>query len=701
MFPYPSGDIHMGHVRNYTIGDVIARQLTMRGIRCFTPSGGTPSACPPRTRRSRAHAPRRVDLRQHREAGDVVQADGLQSYDWDRTVVTCDEDYYRWGQWIFLKFWERGLVERKIESGQLVSELQDRARQRAGPRRRGLLALQEQRREAGTRAVVLQDHRVRPGAARRPRRASGLARAREDDAGELDRPFRGRRGRLRALRREGEPTDEKITVFTTRPDTLFGCTFFLLAPEHPLVHEFVHGTEYAGPCARGRRAAARRPPSSGRWGSARRGAFTGRYVVNPVNGEKVPVWVADYVLMEYGTGAVMAVPCGDQRDFEFARKYGCRSRRSCCRGRPRARDPAHHASERVIDDVTWECAYDGPGIMVQSGPFTGMPTGKGGTGVAAVTRWLEDNGTGAFSINFRLRDWLISRQRYWGNPIPAIHCPVCGLVPVPESDLPVRLPRDVDITKGETLADHPEFYETTCPSAAGPPGARPTRWTRSPARPGTTCATAMRATMRPSGTDKAKYWMPVDQYIGGIEHAILHLLYSRFFTKVFRDLGLVDFGEPFTNLLTQGMVRKDGEVMSKSKGNVVAPEEMIAEYGADTLRAYILFMAPPDKDLEWSFDGLDGMFRWLGACLAPRDRDGRGDPGGRAASPPCRAAAAKTLHREMHRVIGKVTDDIARFSLNTSIAAMMELTNAAYDYRKAVPTASRDGACSCARSPRT
>jgi len=328
--------------------------------------------------------------------------------------------------------------------------------------------------------------------------------------------------------------------------------------------------------------------------------------------------------------------------------------------------------------------------MVQSGEFTGLRTGKGGEGVRAVTEWLEARGQGHASINFRLRDWLISRQRYWGNPIPAVHCPSCGLVPVPEDQLPVVLPMDIDVTKGETLADHPEFYETTCPGCGG--AARRETDTMDTF----TCSswyflryTDARNDGSPFARENADYWMPVDQYIGGIEHAILHLLYSRFFTKVLRDVGLLGFDEPFTNLLTQGMVKKDGETMSKSKGNVVAPEEMIGKYGADTLRAYILFMAPPDKDLEWSYEGVEGMYRWLSRVwrlVSESIREVETGCGVAAAGD----SASKTLHREMHRVTGKVTDDIERFQFNTAIAAMMELTNAAYDYRNAVAQGSRD-----------
>ena len=319
-----------------------------------------------------------------------------------------------------------------------------------------------------------------------------------------------------------------------------------------------------------------------------------------------------------------------------------------------------------------------------------MAGGKDSEGMHAVAAWLAERGQGDETINFRLRDWLISRQRYWGNPIPAVHCPSCGLVPVPIEDLPVVLPMDIDITKGETLADHPEFYETTCPTCGG--AAKRETDTMDTF----TCSswyylryTDARNDAEPFSADNANYWMPVDQYIGGIEHAILHLLYSRFFTKVLQDMGMIDFPEPFTNLLTQGMVKLDGATMSKSKGNVVAPEDMIAKYGCDTLRAYILFMAPPDKDLEWSFEGLDGMFRFLARVsrfVADAAEEAATGNGVAASGDP----ASKTLHREMHRAIGKVTDDVARFQFNTAISGLMELTNAAYDYRRALPEGQRD-----------
>jgi leucyl-tRNA synthetase len=480
-------------------------------------------------------------------------------------------------------------------------------------------------------------------------------------------------------------------VFTTRPDTLFGCSFFLLAPEHPLIGELVVGTEYEEN-VRGIVDMAAKETSVERSSSDRtkRGAFTGRYVVNPVNGEKVPVWVADYVLLEYGTGAVMAVPSGDQRDFDFARFYGLPIPPVVLAKDDPLLGELAGVRERVRADVPWANAFDAEGVLVQSGEFTGMRGGKKSEAMHAVTAWLAERGLGRETVNFRLRDWLISRQRYWGNPIPAIHCPACGLVPVPEDQLPVMLPMNVDITKGETLADHPEFYETTCPRCGGA-GRRETDTMDT-----FTCSSWYYLRYCDAGNDgapfdpaKVGYWMPVDQYIGGIEHAILHLLYSRFYTKVLRDVGLCDFDEPFTNLLTQGMVKLDGATMSKSKGNVVAPEDMIARYGADALRAYILFMAPPDKDLDWSYDGLEGMWRFLNRAWRLVD-----EISGMPAAVEATAgyeAAAKALRHATAAAIAKCGSDVERFQLNTAISALMEYVNAVYDYRRDVPAGSQDG----------
>ncbi len=690
MFPYPSGDIHMGHVRNYTIGDVIARQASMAGFEVLHPIGWDAFGLPAENAaiKSDSHPATWTYANIEKQMASFKRM-GF-SYDWDRTVKSCDVDYYRWGQWIFLKMWERGLVERKsspvnwcpdcatvLANEQVVGDSQC-WRCKSVVEKRELEQWYFKITDYAQR--LLDDLDELPGWPERVKsmQANWIGRS---EGAEVE---------FALCDEADKPTDERITVFTTRPDTLFGCTFFLLAPEHPLVARLVAGTQYADAVNEVVASAARETAVERQIGErTKHGAFTGRYVENPVDGRLVPIWVADYVLMDYGTGAVMAVPCGDQRDFEFARQYGLPIIPVVVPA-----EQVDAVSSAVLgavpQEVDWTEAYAGPGVMVNSGAFDGMAGGKDSEGMHAVAAWLAARGVGRESVNFRLRDWLISRQRYWGNPIPAIHCPACGLVPVPIEDLPVVLPMDIDITKGETLADHPEFYETTCPTCGG--AAKRETDTMDTF----TCSswyylryTDARNAEMPFSADNANYWMPVDQYIGGIEHAILHLLYSRFFTKVLQDMGMVDFPEPFTNLLTQGMVKLDGATMSKSKGNVVAPEDMIAKYGCDTLRAYILFMAPPDKDLEWSFEGLDGMFRFLARVSRFVDdvaEEAAAGSGVAASGDP----ASKKLHREMHRVIGKVTDDVARFQFNTAISGLMELTNAAYDYRREVADGQRD-----------
>jgi leucyl-tRNA synthetase len=691
MFPYPSGDIHMGHVRNYTIGDVIARHATMRGFNVLHPIGWDAFGLPAENAaiKSSSHPATWT------YANIATQAASFRrmgfSYDWDRTVRTCDPEFYRWGQWIFLKFWERGLVERKssavnwcpecktvLANEQVIGEgVCWRCKSVVEKREleQWFLKITEYAQE------LLDDLDTLTGWPERVKamQANWIGRS---EGAEVE---------FMLCDEAGEPTERRITVFTTRPDTLFGCTFFLLAPEHPLVDELTAGTEFES-SVREIVDYAAKETSVERSGSDRvkRGAFTGRYVMNPVNGEKVPVWVADYVLMEYGTGAVMAVPSGDQRDFDFARRYGLPIPPVVLSDDDPLLATLAGVQERVVADVPWENAFNADGVLVQSGGFTGMRGGKKSEAMHAVTAWLAERGMGRETVNFRLRDWLISRQRYWGNPIPAIHCPSCGLVPVPEADLPVVLPMDVDITKGETLADHPEFFETTCPKCGGP--ARRETDTMDTF----TCSSwyylrycDARNEAAPFDPAKAGYWMPADQYIGGIEHAILHLLYSRFYTKVLRDIGMCDFDEPFTNLLTQGMVKLDGATMSKSRGNVVAPEDMIARYGADALRAYILFMAPPDKDLDWSYDGLEGMWRFLNRVWRLVDEIAVETAGG------CGVAAASglaetALRRTVAASVSKCGDDIERFQFNTALSAIMEYVNGVYDYRNAVPAGSRD-----------
>jgi leucyl-tRNA synthetase len=692
MFPYPSGDIHMGHVRNYTIGDVVARASTMRGFNVLHPMGWDAFGLPAENAaiKSATHPAAWTYANIEKQTTSLKRM-GF-SYDWDRKVVSSDVDYYRWGQWTFLKFWERGLVERKsspvnwcpscrtvLANEQVIGDgVCWRCKSRVEKREleQWFFKITDYAQE------LLDDLEKLPGWPERVKamQANWIGRS------------EGAEVSFTLCDEDGKPTARRITVFTTRPDTLFGCTFFLLAPEHPLVHELVHGTEYA-PAVLEVVAAAERETSVERSMGDREwhGAPTGRFVVNPVNGEKVPVWVSDYVLMEYGTGAVMAVPSGDQRDFEFARKHALPIPPVVVATDDPLASELAGVRERVRTDVEWANAYDGPGVMVQSGEFSGLPGGKASEGMRAVTAWLAERDQGRPAINFRLRDWLISRQRYWGNPIPAVHCPICGLVPVPEDRLPVVLPDNVDITAGETLADHPEFFMTDCPTCGGP--ARRETDTMDTF----TCSSWYYLRFCDARNDdaiwdaaKTDYWMPVDQYIGGIEHAILHLLYSRFFTKVYRDMGLISFDEPFTNLLTQGMVKLDGATMSKSRGNVVAPEDMIAKYGADALRAYILFMAPPDKDLDWSYDGLEGMFRFLTRAWR-LVAEIAGEPAGAdGAAPSAGGPAEGELRRWVHASIAKCGDDIDRFQFNTALSAIMELVNAANDYRRDVPAGSRD-----------
>ena len=694
MFPYPSGDIHMGHVRNYTIGDVIARYSKMRGFDVLHPMGWDAFGLPAENAAIKHHShPAKWTYANIETQKASFKRMGL-SYDWDRTVVACDPEYYRWGQWIFLQFWKRGLVERRespvnwcpncktVLANEQVTE-GECWRCHGAVEKRDLT--QWYFKITDYAQELLDDLDQLDGWPERVKQMQSNWIGRSEGA-EVD---------FELLPAEGKDDGQTITVFTTRPDTLFGCSFFLLAPESKLVPELVAGTEYEAEVMALVEAASKVSAVERAQGDREKhGAFTGRYVVNPVNGEKVPVWVADYIVADYGTGAVMAVPCGDQRDFEFARKYDLPII-PIILGEDDALYPQlKDEQNRVVTTVDWEKSYEAEGKLVQSGKYTGMVGGKHSPAVDAIIGDLEAAGKGKKSVQFRLRDWLISRQRYWGNPIPAIYCDKCGLVPVPEEDLPVPLPKDIDLSAGETLATHEEFAKCTCPKCGGP--ARRETDTMDTF----TCSswyylryTDPHNTELPFAPEKANRWMPVDQYIGGIEHAILHLLYSRFFTKVLRDMGMVDFDEPFKNLLCQGMVLDEhGDVMSKSKGNVISPEDMIAGYGADAVRAYILFMAPPDKELQWNEDGLAGMYKFLnrvwrmvGDLAGVAGEDTLCQEGGKLSA----AEAAKVLVRERHRVCGKVVEDFDRNNFNTAIAAIMELANATGDFLHATSAEER------------
>ena len=697
MFPYPSGDLHMGHARNYTIGDAMARQARMRGYDVLHPIGfdafGLPAenAAIKHNTQAAAWTYKNMD-----QALATMKRMGF-SYDMDRLVKTCSPNYYRWGQWIFEKLWERGLVYRKKNPVNWCPKCETvLANEQVTEGRCWRCDSEVEKRDLEQWYIkitayaqeLLDDLEKLPGWPERVKQMQANWIGRSEGA-EVD---------FTLCDVDGEPIpgDEgKITVFTTRADTLFGNTFFLLAPEYKGLMDLVEGTEYEAGVREVVEGAKHISAVERAQGTLEKhGAFTGRYVINPVSGAKVPVWVADYVISDYGTGAVMAVPCGDARDFDFARKYDLPIVPIILsEDDPLYEDLKDEQGTRVTS-VDWDEALTCEGKLVQSGKYTGMTGGKHSEGEAAIVADLEAAGTGKRSVQYRLRDWLISRQRYWGNPIPAIHCEHCGIVPVPADQLPVMLPENLDLTAGETLAECRDFYETTCP-VCGAPARRETDTMDT-----FTCSswyylryTDPHNTELPFSREAANRFMPVDNYIGGIEHAILHLLYSRFFTKALRDMGLLDVDEPFTNLLCQGMVKdENGETMSKSKGNVVPPSSVIEPFGADTMRLAILFIAPPEKDFDWDPKAVEGANRFIKRAwrivwqLAETAGDAASLDKGALSKP------ALELYRERHRTLAKCTEDFDRGQFNTAISAMMELVNAASAYINAVPVAERDAA---------
>lgn len=697
MFPYPSGDLHMGHARNYTIGDAMARQARMRGYDVLHPIGfdafGLPAenAAIKHNTQAAAWTYKNMD-----QALATMKRMGF-SYDMDRLVKTCSPDYYRWGQRIFEKLWERGLVYRKKNPVNWCPKCETvLANEQVTEGRCWRCDSEVEKRDLEQWYIkitayaqeLLDDLEKLPGWPERVKQMQANWIGRSEGA-EVD---------FTLCDVDGNPIegDEgKITVFTTRADTLFGNTFFLLAPEYKGLMDLVEGTEYEAGVREVVEGAKHISAVERAQGTLEKhGAFTGRYVINPVSGAKVPVWVADYVISDYGTGAVMAVPCGDARDFDFARKYDLPIVPIILsEDDPLYEDLKDEQGTRVTS-VDWDEALTCEGKLVQSGKYTGMTGGKHSEGEAAIVADLEAAGTGKRSVQYRLRDWLISRQRYWGNPIPAIHCEHCGIVPVPADQLPVMLPENLDLTAGETLAECRDFYETTCP-VCGAPARRETDTMDT-----FTCSswyylryTDPHNTELPFSREAANRFMPVDNYIGGIEHAILHLLYSRFFTKALRDMGLLDVDEPFTNLLCQGMVKdENGDTMSKSKGNVVPPSSVIEPFGADTMRLAILFIAPPEKDFDWDPKAVEGANRFIKRAwrivwqLAETAGDAASLDKGALSKP------ALELYRERHRTLAKCTEDFDRGQFNTAISAMMELVNAASAYINAVPAAERDAA---------
>lgn len=662
MFPYPSGKLHMGHIRNYSIGDVVARYKMMRGYNVLHPMGWDAFGMPAENAalENETH-PAKWTYDNISYMKSQLKRMGF-SYDWDRELATCDVDYYKWEQLIFIKMYERGLVYRKKA---LVNWCRDcrtvlaNEQVEAGRcwRCHGEVDKKELEgwffRITAYAGELLEYCDKLPGW---PERVIAMQKnwIGKSIGAEIDFPL--------------EDGDGAITVFTTRQDTLYGATFMVLAPEHPSVLELCKGRREEAE-VRSFVEKVRRQDLIMRTAEEmeKEGVFLGTYCINPLTGRRMPIYTANFVLMEYGTGAIMAVPTHDQRDFEFAKKYGI------------PMIVVIQPPGEQLDQATMTEAYTGDGIMVNSPPFDGMDNRQA---MEAIADYLEEKGVGRRAVNYRLRDWQISRQRYWGAPIPIIYCDHCGVQPVPEEDLPVVLPLDVEPKESgrSPLPDLRSFVETTCPRCRG-----------LASRETDTMDTFVESSwyfsrftcpdydQGPLERERLEYWMPVDQYIGGIEHAILHLLYSRFYTKVLRDMDIGSFDEPFINLLTQGMVIKDGAKMSKSKGNIVDPDDMIERYGADTTRLFSLFAAPPEKDLDWKEEGVEGSYRFLHRVwrLVYELRNYLSEqphPTGRSDLP----RDLWEIRQKVHKTIKKVTEDIERFHFNTAIAAVMELVNHIY-----------------------
>ncbi len=660
MFPYPSGKLHMGHVRNYVIGDAVARFKRMSGFNVLYPMGFDAFGLPAEN----------AAIQHHTHPGEWTeqciatmkkQLRGLGlSYDWGREVVTCRQDYYHWNQYIFLKFMEKGLVTRKKSPQNWCPQC----------------------------VTVLANEQVEDGNCWRCHRAVQVKELEQwfllitkyadellDDLATLDNwPERVRvmqqnwigksTGTMVHFKLKNPPkgVSETLPIFTTRPDTLFGVTFMVFAPEHPLVRVLVKGTEHEEKVQRFiDRVVIREKFTRAADDKEKEGLFIGRYAINPLTTEEIPIYIANFVLMEYGTGCIMAVPAHDQRDFEFAKKYNLPLK------------VVISPSAYELKPEKMACAYVEDGVLVNSGEFDGMQNREA---IDAITAYLQKKRLGKATYQYKLRDWLISRQRYWGTPIPIIHCKKCGPVPVPYGQLPVALPNTVLFScEGNPLASNKEFVNTSCPKC------------KSPAlRETDTMDTFFDSswyffrycdpqnTTTPFGKSH-EHWMPVDQYIGGIEHAILHLLYARFFTKALRDSGLTKLNEPFTNLLCQGMVIKDGAKMSKSVGNIVEPDAIIKKFGTDTVRLFILFAALPEKELDWSDAGVEGAFHFLKRVFALVEENV-------SAHHALLKNREKHLISKMHRTIKRVTEHFGQFQFSLAIGALMELVNAMYRYKE-------------------
>jgi leucyl-tRNA synthetase len=660
MLPYPSGQLHMGHVRNYSIGDALARYMWMQGYNVLHPMGWDAFGLPAENAALKNNTPpRQWTLQNIAAMKRQMQRLGL-GYDWANEITTCLPDYYRWNQWFFLRMYERGLAYRKqskVNWCSLCATVLANEQVIDGCCWRHEDNLVEQRnleqwfyRITRYAQELLEGLDSLPGWPEKVRT--------------MQRNWIGRSEGTEVDFAVEDAADEKIRVFTTRVDTIFGATSVQLAPEHPLVEKFVVGQYELAEAIAAMIDQQKTARESGDLGAIeKQGIFTGRYAINPYNGERVPIWVANYILMDYGTGAIMSVPAHDERDFEFATKYGLEIRQVIA--------PIAVAVEAPTLPFVSE-----DGFLINSGAYDGLTCAEAQVELQHIAHREE---FGQAKVTFRLRDWGVSRQRYWGTPIPMVNCPQHGLVPVPDDQLPVLLPEQIEITQegGSPLARVPEFYNTTCPKCDGPA-------TRETDTMDTFVDsswyfyryTDAKNSTAPFSSAVAKYWFPIDQYIGGVEHAILHLIYSRFFTKVMRDLGLIVNDEPVERQFAQGMVIKDGAKMSKSKGNIVSPDEMVARFGADSTRMYALFAAPPDRDMDWQEDGVAGVSRFLARVfrLVTRFAPVAAAAKGKRTAPPTGISLA--LLRKLHQTIAKITLDFSgRWHFNTTIAAIMELVN--------------------------
>ncbi len=679
MLPYPSGALHMGHVRNYAIGDALARYMWMQGHNVLHPMGWDAFGLPAENAAIQNQTPpKEWTLRNIASMKTQMKRLGF-AYDWSKEVATCLPEYYRWNQWFFLKFFEQGLAYRK------------KSKVNWCPQCATVLA-NEQVLPNGCcwrhETTPVEQRELEQWFLRTTKYADELLQGLDTLQGwpekvrTMQRNWIGRsEGTLVDFKLDGAagPAGDKISVFTTRVDTIYGATSLQLAPEHPVVTDLIANDPDLLAKVEDLMAEQRKAKEVGDIGAIEKhGVPTGRFALNPFNGEKVPIWVANYVLLDYGTGAIMSVPAHDERDYEFAKKYGLDVRVVIL--------PRRDGDERREPDDPVLPFTEMDSLLINSGEYSGMPCQEA---IVKMSKYAEEHGFGKATVTYRLKDWGVSRQRYWGTPIPIIYCAACGIVPVPEQDLPVLLPDKVDITLtgGSPLGRVPEFVNVTCPKCGG--AAR---------RETDTMDTFVDSSWyfyrytnpgldaKPLDTDTVAYWFPIDQYIGGVEHAILHLIYSRFWTKVMRDMGLVKNSEPAERLFTQGMVIKGGAKMSKSLGNVVSPDDMVGHYGADSTRMYTLFAAPPDRDLDWQDAGVEGVSRFLSRVYRFVVRNARpngtasGSHDGAPLSP-----AARQMQRKLHQTIRRVTEDFGgRWHFNTSIAAIMELLNEMYSYEDSV-----------------